>query len=99
MFLFFRIKILSITIPNRIRLDLFLYFLKLITNICKDKTHDQIAVDHLDEFLNISEKDKRLLPTTSKRNLKSRASIKDNRNSIFEINVKLLMALLIDQIL
>jgi hypothetical protein len=66
----------------------------------KDKTYDKI-VDHLDEFLkNTSEeKDKQLLlQITSKCYLKYQDSIiKGDGNSIWELNIKLLMAMLIGQ--
>jgi len=65
----------------------------------EDKTYDKI-VNHLNKFLkNMPEKDKQLLlQTISKCYLKYQDSIiKDNGKSIFELNIKLLMALLIDQ--
>ncbi len=49
-------------------------------------------------FKNVSEKDKQLLlQVPSKRYLKYQDSIKDNENSIFELKINLLMAMLIDQ--
>jgi hypothetical protein len=65
----------------------------------KDKTYDKIG-DHLDEFMkNMPEKDKQiLLQVISKSYLKFQDSIKNNGNSVFEFNIKLLMAMLIDQI-
>ena len=65
----------------------------------KDNTYDKI-VNHLDEFTNsLLEKDKQLLlQTISKCYLKYQDSIiKDNGDSIFELNIRLLMAMLIDQ--
>jgi hypothetical protein len=65
----------------------------------KDKTYDKI-ISHLDEFIkSLPEKDKQiLLQVISKCYLKYQDSItKDAGNSIFEINIKLLMAMLIDQ--
>lgn len=65
----------------------------------KDKTYDK-TVEHLNEFINsMPEKDKQLLlQTISKCYLKYQDSIiKDSGDSIFELNIKLLMAILIDQ--
>jgi len=67
--------------------------------LVKDKTYNKI-IDHLDEFIkNMSEeKDKQLLlQTISKCYIKYQGSIKNNGDSIFELNIKLLMAMLIDQ--
>jgi len=67
--------------------------------LVKDKTYDKI-VDHLDEFIkSIRDKDKQILmQTISKCYLKYQNSIiKDDENSIMELNIKLLMAMLLDQ--
>jgi hypothetical protein len=84
-------------------LDLFDYISEdqsSLSLLVKDKTYDKI-ISHLDEFIkNISEeKDNQLLlQTISKCYLKYQDSIKNgNGNSIFELNIKLLMAMLIDQ--
>jgi hypothetical protein len=81
-------------------LDLIDYFSKNQSSFSlEDKTYDKI-VNHLDKFLkNMPEKDKQLLlQTVSKCYLKYQDSIiKDDGKSIFELNIKLLMALLIDQ--
>ena len=63
------------------------------------KTYNKI-VDPLDEFINsLSEKEKQLLlQTISKCYLKYQDSIiKYNRDSIFELNIRFLMAMIIDQ--
>jgi hypothetical protein len=65
----------------------------------KDNTYDKI-VNHLDEFINsLPERDQQLLlQTISKCYLKYQDSIiKDNGDSIFDLNIRLLMAMLIDQ--
>jgi hypothetical protein len=65
----------------------------------KDKTYDKL-ISHLDEFIkSLPEVDKQiLLQVISKSYLKYQDSItKGNGNSIFELNVHLLMAMLIDQ--
>ena len=66
----------------------------------KDKTYDKI-ISHLDGFIKSlpDEKDKQiLLQVISKSYLKYQDSItKGNGNSIFEININLLMAMLIAQ--
>jgi hypothetical protein len=81
-------------------LDLLDYFSQsqLLSLSIKDKTYDKI-VDHLEEFIkNMPEKDKQLLlQVINKSYLKYQDSIKNNGNSISELNVKLLMAILIDQ--
>jgi len=82
-------------------LDLLDYFAQsqLSSLFIKDKTYDKI-VDHLDEFIkSLPEKDKQLLmQTISKSYLKYQDSIiKGDGNSIWELNIKLLMAMLIDQ--
>jgi hypothetical protein len=81
-------------------LDLIDYFSENQSSFSlEDKTYDKI-VNHLDKIVkNMPEKDKQLLlQTISKCYLKYQASIiKDNGKSIFELNIKLLMALLIDQ--
>ena len=63
------------------------------------KTYNKI-VDPLDEFINsLSEKEKQLLlQTISKCYLKYQDSIiKYDRDSIFELNIRFLMAMIIDQ--
>ena len=82
-------------------MDLFHYILNQSSSpfSIKDKTYDKI-VDHLDEFIkNIPENDKQLLKQTiSKCFFKYQDSIiKDDRNSIMELNIKLLMVMLLDQ--
>jgi hypothetical protein len=82
-------------------MDLLDYFAQFQSSplFIKDKTYDKI-VDHLDEFIkNISEeKDKQiLLQVISKCYLKYQGSIKNNGDSIFELNIKMLMTMLIDQ--
>jgi hypothetical protein len=65
----------------------------------KDKTYDKI-VDHLDDFVkSLPEKDKQiLLQIISRCYLKYRDSIiKGSGRSIFELNIKLLLAMLLDQ--
>jgi hypothetical protein len=66
----------------------------------KDETYDKI-ISHLDEFIEClsEEKDKQiLLQVINKSFLKYQDSItKGKGNSIFELNIKLLMAMLIDQ--
>ena len=65
----------------------------------KDKTFDKI-VDNLDEFIkSLPEKDKQLLlQVINKSYLKYQDSItKGEGNSITELNIKLLMAILISQ--
>ena len=65
----------------------------------KDKTYDKI-ISHLDEFIkSLPETDKQLLlQVINKSYLKYQDSItKGNGNSIFELNINLLMTLLIDQ--
>ena len=88
------------TITYILKLDLIDYFSKNQSSFSlEDKTYDKIF-NHLDKFLkDMPEKDKQLLlQTISKCYLKYQDSIiKDNGKSIFELNIKLLMALLIDQ--
>ena len=91
------------TIQNLIsKLDLLDYFSQsqLSSLSAKDETFG-IIVDHLDEFIKSlpEEKDKQiLLQVISKSYLKYQDSItKGNGNSIFEININLLMAMLIAQ--
>jgi hypothetical protein len=75
-------------------LDLFDHFSQnqLSSLSIKDKTYDKIK-SHLDEFIkSLPEKDKQLLlQVISKSFLKFHYSIKDNGNSISELNIKLLM--------
>ena len=64
-----------------------------------DKTYDKI-INHLDEFIkSLPENDKQiLLQVINKSHLKYQDSItKGNGNSIFELNIKMLLATLIDQ--
>jgi len=65
----------------------------------KDETYNKI-VGHLDKFKeSLSEQDKQiLLQVINKSYLKYQDSIiKGNGNSIFELNIKMLLATLIDQ--
>ena len=65
----------------------------------KDETYNKI-VDHLDKFKeSLPEQDKQiLLQVINKSYLKYQDSIiKGNGNSIFELNIKMLLATLIDQ--
>ena len=65
----------------------------------KDKTYNKI-VDHLDKFIeSLPEQDKQILfQVINKSYLKYQdLIIKGNGNSIFELNIKMLLATLIDQ--
>jgi hypothetical protein len=65
----------------------------------KDETYNKI-VDYLDKFIeSLPEQDKQILfQVINKSYLKYQDSIiKGNGNSIFELNIKMLMAMLIDQ--
>ena len=92
------------TIQNLIsKLDLLDYFSQsqLSSLSAKDETFG-IIVDHLDEFIKSlpEEKDKQiLLQVINKSYLKYQNSItnEDDGNSIYELIIKLLMAILIDQ--
>ena len=82
-------------------MDLFDYFSQYqsLPLSIKDKTYDKI-ISHLYEFIkSLPEKDKQILfQVIRKSYLKYQDSIiKGDGNSIFELNVKLLMAMLIDQ--
>jgi hypothetical protein len=80
-------------------LDLFAYISQNQSSpSIKDNIYDKIF-DHLDKFIkNMPEKDKQLLiQTVSKCYLKYQKSIKANGNSDFELIMRLLMAILLDQ--
>jgi hypothetical protein len=82
-------------------LDLYLYISEKQSSSLsvKDETYNKI-VDHLDEFIkNLPQIDKQLLmQTISKCYFKYQNSItKDDKNSITELNIRLLMAMLLDQ--
>jgi hypothetical protein len=82
-------------------LDLLDYFSQYQSSplYIKDNTYDKI-ISHLDEFIESlpEKKDKQLLlQIISKCHLKYQDSIKNDGNAIFELNIKLLMAMLIDQ--
>jgi len=82
-------------------LDLFDYFSQsqLSSLSINDKTYDKI-INHLDEFIkSLPENDKHtLLQVINKSYLKYQNSItKTDRNSIYELIIKLFIAILIDQ--
>ena len=90
------------SIKNQPQLDLFHYISENHSSSplsVKDETYNKI-VDHLDKFIeSLPEQDKQiLLQVINKSYLKYQDSIiKGNGNSIFELNIKMLMAMLIDQ--